>query len=148
MKNQASVTSRHWISMSRRWQPPLLERRNVVSQRRNVVAQRRDVSFTTLWNVATLDPMSQCWIYSLSITSQRWVSTSRRWQLHPRESRDIEPERRDVAPVLCPEALIFVLPMHSLVRILSHLHCFRPPTTLSPLPPPVLEHPYWPSAPV
>ena len=68
--------------------------------------------------------------------SRSWVSKSRRWQLHLQERRDIEPEHRDVAPILCLEALYFVLPTPILAGTLPHLHCccLRPPvasTTIS-----------------
>ena len=85
-KNQASVTSRHWISTSRRW----------------ISTSQRWLSlfWPPPWNVATLAPTSRLqlaplsgtsrhWIYRLPGTSQRWFPTSRRCDLTLLELRNV-----------------------------------------------------------
>ena len=59
-----SVTSRRWISTSRR--------SNVTT------FKRRDANLTLLWNVATCDSNVATWILNLSGTSRREIRTSRR----------------------------------------------------------------------
>ena len=120
---------RRWISTSRRC---LNHKKTKPRSRRNVGSQGRDVGILTPWNVATLDlniatsvsPLSgtsrrwiqtsRRWIYTLSATSRRCISTLRRWLLHPREHHNVEPERRDVAPVLCPRPSFLSYPCPTL----------------------------------
>ena len=96
MKNQASDTSRCWISTSRRWQLHLLERRDVGSQHRDVGSQRRDVSFTTLWNIATLDLNVATSVSPLSRTSRCWIQRRDVEFIASLSCRDVGSQRRDV----------------------------------------------------
>ena len=93
-------------------------------------------------NVAMLDPNVATLAAPLSGKSRRCA-----------ESRDVVPERRDVAPVYCLEAshnIFFSLPSHTPAHTPTGTPCYnlRPPTTSPPLPPPVVPHLRWSSVPV
>ena len=92
---------------SRRWP----QRRDVSwhhsLERRNVGFESRDVGFID--SLPCRDIESPCCDVAISpfLNDVTYVSTSQRWSINSRKRHDVEPERRDVASVLCPDPSVF-----------------------------------------